>query len=46
MPPVVTAVAATPAVLRPIKNTPPGANRSMTDENPSAVSAGTPSKNS
>jgi hypothetical protein len=42
---VVTAVAATPAVLRPNKNTPPGANRSITGESSSAVFAGTPSKN-
>jgi hypothetical protein len=45
MAPVVTAVAATPAVLRPIKNTPPGANRSIVDVCPSAEFAGTPSKN-
>jgi hypothetical protein len=43
---MVAAVLATPAVLRPVKNTPPGANRCITGENGSAPLAGTPSRNS
>lgn len=42
---VVAAVGSMPAALRPVKKTPPGANRSITDEGGS-VRAGIPSRNS